>query len=519
MRTILFSALLLAHSGAIAAPEVQADTAMTKVEEPNEAEFQNDFAAFTEEIQASAPNLPGLSAIVVREDRVVAMTNLGAANWGMAERDSRTPASTETRWYIASSTKSFVGAAFALLAQRGEIDLAWTLGELAPDIDFPPELRADEVSLRHLLSHTHGLASRSIEFRLAYSGQHDPDTLWKLLEALEPNSKAPLGTFKYGNLGYNIAAMLIERRLGRRWQDIVDNEVTGPLGMRATSTQGLVTARKNEPFAYPYAGNRERGPEPLYLIKQDETMQSAGGMYSSTRDMGIWLGNQLASARNRRSGELARAMQESLAPVATLDARFGPFERRGYGLGWYSGPYHGSTVHHSFGSFVGAMAHASIMPEANIGVAAMTNEDGSAAMAPHILAAFVYDWFVLGPDRAWTEGRGRLADLENMLKDESNRIASSLQERVSRSWQMSLPFKSYAGSYCSDVMGTIAIEPHSGGLGVEMGALRARAEPYTAPDTIRLELIPGRGMVGDFDVKDGKVLGFNLMETGFTRCD
>ncbi len=511
MRTILFSALLLTHSGAVAAAEVQAETAMIEVEEPNEAEFQKDFAAFTEEIQAAAPNLPGLSAIVVREDCTVA-----TANWGMAERESRTPASTETRWYIASSTKAFVGAAFALLAQRGDIDLAWTLGELAPDMDYPPELHADEVSLRHLLSHTHGLASGNIEFRLAYSGQHDPETMWKLLETLEPNSKAPLGTFKYGNLGYNIAAMLIERRLGRRWQDIVDNELTGPLGMRATLTQGLVTARKIEPFAYPYAGNRERGPEPLYLIKQDETMQSAGGMYSSTSDVGIWLGNQLASVRNPRSGELAQAIRESQAPVATLGARFGPFERRGYGLGWYSGPYHGSTIYHSFGSFVGAMAHASIMPEANLGVAAMTNEDGAGAMAPHILAAFVYDWFGIGSDRAWTEGRGRLADLETMIKDERDRIASSLEERASRSWQMSLPFKSYAGSYCSDVMGTIAIDD---GLGVELGALRARAEPYTAPDTIRLELIPGRGMVGDFDVKDGKVLGFNLMERGFTRCD
>lgn len=481
---------------------------------PDDTRFAKDFAEFTREIEKAAPNLPGLSAIVVRKDRVVAM-----ANWGMAERESRTPATTETRWYIASSTKAFVGAAFALLAERGEIDLSWTMSELAPDIDFAPELRADEVTLRHLLSHSHGLASGTIEFRLAYSGQHDPETLWNLLERLEPSTKAPLGTFKYGNLGYNIAAMLIERWLGRRWQDIVDTELTGPLGMRATLTQGLVEARKIEPFAYAYAGNREGRPEPLYLIKQDQTMQSAGGMYSTTGDMGNWLGSQLASARNHRSGELAQAIRESQMPVASLDASFGPFKRHGYGLGWYSGPYHGSTIYHSFGSFVGAMAHASIMPEANLGVAAMTNEDGRGAMAPHILAAFVYDWFVLGPDQAWEEGRSRLADLDIALRTERDRMASSLEERASRSWLMSLPFKAYAGSYCSDVMGTITIAPQSDGLGVEFGALWAKAEPYTTLDTICLELIPGRGMVGGFDVKDSKVDGFNLMETIFQRCD
>ena len=514
MQTILFSALLLATSAAAEVPAAQAEVASLEVEVPNETGFERDFAEFTREIQTAAPDLPGLSAIVVREDHVVA-----TAHWGKAEQETRTPATAETRWYIASSTKAFVGAAFALLAQRGEIDLGWTLSELAPDMDFAPELHADEVTLRHLLSHTHGLASGSIEFRLAYTGQHDPETLWDLLERLEPNTKAPLGTFKYGNLGYNIAAMLIERRHGRRWQDIVDNELTGPLGMRATLTQGLGTARKTEPFAYPYAGNREGGPEPLYLMKQDQTMQSAGGMYSTANDMGIWLGSQLASARDHRPGKLAQAIRESQVPVATLDARFGPFERRGYGLGWYSGPYQGSTVYHSFGSFVGAMAHASIMPEANLGVAAMTNEDGAGAMAPHILAAFVYDWFVLGPDQAWEDGRGRLADLVTALKMERDRMASSLEERASRSWLMSLPLKSYAGSYCSDVMGMITIAPQGDGLGVEFGALQASAEPYTAPDTIRLELIPGRGMVGGFDVNDGKVDGFNLMETIFHRCD
>lgn len=510
MRAIYFSALLLAPSAAVCAAEPEPSKVVTS----QEVAFAHDLAVFAENIRTAFPTVQALSAVVVREDHVMAQVNFGVVG---AANDI--PASTETRWYIASSTKAFVGAALALLAERGEIDLEWTLAELAPDIEFPPELHAQEVTLRHLLSHTHGLAGEEIEFRLAYSGQHDPQELWKLLPTLQPNEKSPLGTFEYGNVGYNIATMLIERRLGRRWQDIIDKDLTGPLDMRATLTQELDAARRTEPFAYPYAGNRASGPEPLYLYKHDQTMQSAGGMYSSSNDMALWLESQLAVARGHRSGQLAAAIRKSQSPIASLEADFGPFQRRGYGLGWYSGLYDGMTNYHAFGSFVGAMAHASFMPEANLAVAAMTNEDGVGAMAPHLLAAFAYDWFLLGPDNAKSEGKKRLADLESAIAAERDRVERSQAQRASRSWQLSRSFSEYSGRYCIASMGTIDIIAQDGGLGVKFGVLRAVAEPFTAQDTIRLELIPGRGMVGSFAIEGERVVSLDLLEKRFSRCE
>lgn len=513
MRAILYPLLLLVpfmtscatglNSGAT--PEIQ--------KHDPDAAFAQDFAAFTKELEVATPTLTGLSAVVVRENGVIAATN-----FGMADVENNVAASPQTRWYIASSTKAFVGAAIARLAERGKIDLNWTLAELAPDIKFNPELRANELTLRHMLSHTHGLSSGAIEFRLAYSGQHDPKTLWDLLGKLERNEKAPLGTFEYSNLGYNVATLLIERRLNARWQSIVDKEVTRPLGMRATLTQGLKRARRTGAFAAPYFGNASEARERLYLVKHDDTMQSAGGMYSSTSDMARWLRAQLAAANGHSNDELSQAIRETQNGFAKLESRFGPFERRGYGLGWYSGEYSGSMLHHAFGAFAGAMAHASFVPDANIAVVAMTNEGGAGAMAPHILAAYAYDYFILGAGHAQTKGRERLAEVAKNLATERTRSIASQHSRAERVWALSLPFDAYAGAFCNPALGTIQLSAGDDGLEFVMGRLSARAELFTSPNTFRIEAIPGSGTVGRFVVEGGAVTVLELFDEKFRRC-
>src|SRR5687768_1354683 len=162
--------------------------------------------AFLASTLARFPTVPALSVAVASSEGPIY-----ANARGRADIEANVPAAAETRFYIASSTKSFFGLTMALLDARGTIDLDWTLAELAPDIAFRPEIRAPEVTLRHLLTHSHGLQGRPIEFRLAFTGEHDPESLWRLLGRLEPNPEAPLGTFRYGNVGYNVAALLVER--------------------------------------------------------------------------------------------------------------------------------------------------------------------------------------------------------------------------------------------------------------------------------------------------------------------
>ena len=478
-----------------------------------ERNFVRDFDAFIAATLARFPTVPALSVAVARSDGPVY-----ARGHGRADIEAGVAATADTLFYIASSTKSFVGLTFALLDARGAIDLDWTLAELAPDIAFRPEIRAGEVTLRHLLSHTHGLQGRPIEFRLAYTGQHDPATLWRLLGRLEPNGEAPLGTFRYGNVGYNVAALLIERRLGRSWHEMVEREVLAPLRLARTVTRGVAALRARGRIAAPYLSIAPGGTERLYLEKEDDMMQSAGGMFSTADDMTRWLAVNLAAARGRPTPVPAAVVAGTHRPIGTLDDNFEMFRRTGYGLGWYSGPYQGGTLYHSFGGFTGARSHVSFLPDRDLGVAILTNDEGIGFALADIVAAFAYDWFAGGAATAEGNARTILDRVAARVEQRRAAIAADRARRAQRAWRLTLPPAAYAGRYCSPDYGTVELTEQGGALAMRWGRLRARLDPFTDENTARVEAIPGEGRVLRFRIENGAVVGADADDRAFERC-
>ncbi|HEV2816346.1 MAG TPA: serine hydrolase [Allosphingosinicella sp.] len=480
-----------------------------------EQRFAADFDAFLASAAARLPDVPSIAVAVARGDRPIYLRAVGSADLA-----ARRPATPDTLYYIASSTKSFLGLAFAALDARGEIDLDWTLAELAPDISFAPELQADRVTLRHLLSHTHGLSCYPIVFRLAFTGEHDPATLWRLLRGLRQNREAPLGTYRYTNLGYNVAAMLVERRLHRRWQDIVDREVLAPLGMAHSLTQNVARARRQLAFAAPYTTMVAAGTAPVYLVKEDDTMQSAGGMFASARDLARWVQVQLAAERGTAAGRLpAAVIAATHRPIGTMDDRSEMFRRTGYGLGWYSGDHIGHTLYHSFGGFPGARAHVSFMPGRDLGVVALSNDDGAGAILADVVAAYAYSWFAEGPAAANAAGNALIERVVGQLGQRRARIAAARAEQAARPWRLSLPAAAYAGRYCNAELGTITISERNGHPAMAMGRLRAEGGPFDQPDAVRMEPIPGEGWVMRFEIRDGAPAALTAFDNyRFDRC-
>lgn len=498
---------------ACATTEATAPPAAQRALSEREQLFARDLDAFVASTLARFPTVPALSVAVATSQGPVY-----AGAHGRADIEAGIPATAKTRFYIASSTKSFVGLTLALLDARGVIDLDWTLAELAPNIAFRPELRAGEVTLRHLLSHTHGLQGRPIEFRLAYTGEHDPETLWRLLERLEPRREAPLGTFRYGNIGYNVATLLVERRLGRSWQEMVETEVLRPLGMRQTLVRGTAEVRARGLVAAPYASAVPEGTARLYLVKEDDMMQSAGGMFSSANDLARWLQLHLAAARGLPTPLPAAVVAGTHRPLSAFDDNFEPFRRTGYGLGWYSGDYQGATLLHSFGGFTGARAHVSFVPERDLGVAVLANDEGVGFALADVVAIYAYEWFLLGPERAAANGAAALERFEAQAERRRTGIAADRARRAERTSQLTLPNAAYAGRYCNPDVGTLTLSEGDGRLVMALGRLRATLDPFTEPDTARIEPIPGEGSVLRFRVENGAVPALEALNATFTRC-
>jgi CubicO group peptidase (beta-lactamase class C family) len=509
-----FASVALMLGGCASVDGGSAGPAQLSAMDEQEQRFAADFDAFLVNSMARLDSIPAISVAVARSDGSIYVKAFGSAD---IERGI--PATADTRFYIASSTKSFVALAMALLERKGRIDLDWTLAELAPEIAFPPELRAREVTLRHLLSHSHGLSGEPIEERLAYTGEHDPATLWSLLGRMKANGKEPLGTFNYGNLGFNVAALLVERKLGKRWQDILKEEVLGPLRLRQTLADGVERERARGLLAQPYFGAGPSGPERLSLLKVERTMQSAGGMFSSANDLARWVALQLAAAKGvRRLALPADVVATTHRPISTMKLSFGPFSRTGYGLGWYSGDYRGEALFHSFGSYSGARAHVSFLPARDVGVAITTNDEAVGFRFVDTAAAYVYDWFALGPQLAKERADEAVAKLAAEAAKIPQQIAADRANRAKRPWRLALPRSAYAGRYCDPDKGTIEVAAEGERMELRMGVMRSRAEPFTQAESIRVELIPNRGQVVEFVTDGSRATALRSEGTNYRRC-
>lgn len=475
---------------------------------------QGHEAAFTEaadgliaEALDTVGAVPGLAVAVVRDGRTAY-----ARGFGLANVEAGVEVTPDTPFYIASATKPFTALLAVLLDRDGTLPLGASLAEMFPEVAFDPAIEADSVTVRHLLSHTAGVDNGPIGFRAAWTGQHTPELMRQLLTRTAVEEDSPRGTFEYTNVGYNLLSLRLDELAGGPWQNLLAARVFRPLGMTHTTAYASEAAAWGP--AIPYEVHPERGVERVDLVKHDDTMQAAGGMYASANDLARWLAVQLGQGRlDGRPVVSADAVAEAHRPLATDQGEsFGVLVRDGYALGWHTGTYDGEPMLHHLGGFPGAHAHLSFMPGRDLGVVVLANESGAGGRLAALVAAFAYDWWDAegsGQDAVVDRFRQSADSLRTDVDASIQRYGEALAERAGRTWALSLAPDAYAGTYAHPDWGTVVVEadPVDGGpLAVRFGRLRAVATPFTRPETARVELIPGRGQLVQF-VLDGDRAG------------
>jgi CubicO group peptidase (beta-lactamase class C family) len=454
--------------------------------------------------------VPGLALAVVVDDRVVL-----TRGWGVADREAGLPATDETLFYIASSTKPYVALLAAVLDARGTMPLESSLASHAPDVRFDPEIGADRVTLRHLLTHTSGVDNEPIGVRVAFTGQHDPDTLWRLLAGTTPNENHPFGQYRYTNVGYNIYAVLLERETGKPWQERLTAEILDPLGLSRTTPYVSKAERKGWPMARPYIGLLPGGVQRVPLEKHDNTMQSAGGLLTTAEDLGRWLVFQLNDGRLDGRQVIDPAVVRATHEKRTdADDGHPPFGQTGYALGWSIGELDGHAALSHGGGFVGFRSMISFLPDEGIGVAVMANEGSVGGEVANVVLERAYRWWLDGDVESADAAIDELVAKRDALRE---RIAADLAKRADREWMLSRPRRAYAGTYANDLFGTITVAESDGELSVTWGNLSCVGTPYPRSETIRVELVPGRGEVMAFGPDEGPVQSVELQDEVFER--
>jgi CubicO group peptidase (beta-lactamase class C family) len=219
--------------------------------------------------------VPGAGVAVLREGVI-----LHRAAYGLADLEGRVAATTATNYRLASITKQFTAAAILLLAEYGRLSVDESVREWLPSL---PDA-ADEMTIRHLLTHTSGLIDFEGVIPEGTTAQlRDADVL-RLLEAENHGYFRPGAQYRYSNSGYALLALIVERASGDDFAAFLRERIFLPLDMQTTVALEAGRSVAHRAFGY--------GATPRSWVRTDQSLTSAtlgdGGIYSSIDDLAKW---------------------------------------------------------------------------------------------------------------------------------------------------------------------------------------------------------------------------------------
>jgi CubicO group peptidase (beta-lactamase class C family) len=244
--------------------------------------------------------LPGLAAAVARGDQIVAEGVAGVRQVGKDDKITL-----ENRFRLASCTKPMTAAMIGRVIDAGKLSFDSTLATTVPNVNMRDEYTS--VTLAQLLTFAGGIQPYTrigprltpILFELKGSAAEQREQFVKHLLQEAPVVK-PGTERKYSNASYVLAAFLAERRTGRSWETLMQEEVFKPLAMNSAG------------FGRPWSKGHTNEPrfhvkgEHGYELEPEErpgdpslALAAAGAVHCSIRDFIKFGSYELAAAQGK----------------------------------------------------------------------------------------------------------------------------------------------------------------------------------------------------------------------------
>lgn len=191
---------------------------------------------------------------------------------GIASRRWNIPVTPLMRFDVASITKLFTSVAVLQQVDAGTLALD---DPIHAHVDLTETAIPEEVTLRHLLAHTSGIADDADEEadesyeelwrdKPNYSVRNTADFLPQFVHKT-PNFP-PGGGCRYCNVGYILAGLALERVTGRPYRDVVQQDVFPRAGM---ASAGFFSMDRAEPDV-------AEGWEPVRADEDDDASEIVG---------------------------------------------------------------------------------------------------------------------------------------------------------------------------------------------------------------------------------------------------
>lgn len=171
-------------------------------------------------IMEEAP-VTGLSVAVVKNNRII-YTHA----FGVKDRETNTPLTTDCLFRIASISKSFSATSIMQLVEKKKLSLDDDVSDLMGFKIRNPKFPETVITLRLLLSHLSSINDSQGYFTLdAINPEKNKD--W----AKCYNNYEPGKGYQYCNLNFNMVGTIIEKYSGERFDQYVKHHILDPLGL------------------------------------------------------------------------------------------------------------------------------------------------------------------------------------------------------------------------------------------------------------------------------------------------
>ncbi len=323
--------------------------------------------------QMAYRGLPGIAVGVVSDQQLV-----WAKGFGLADVKANRPMSPSTLFRMASHSKLFTAMAIMQLREQGKLRLDDPVAKYLPWFTVKPVGDDDgEVTIEELLTHASGLPREAGDHWTTNRFPTGEDI--KRLIADRQAALPPATRWKYSNLAYTIAGMVVESVSGEPWSGYVQRHLFDPLGMAASSVDREVPG-----LTVGYGRRMPDGTRAVFPFIDARGMAAATGVTSNVEDMAKFVSAQFRTGKMGGSQVLSTSSLRRMHRVRSVEEDW----TYGTGVGFWISRVKGRSYVGHGGGYLGNTTNTLIQLDDKVGVIVLTNTNDSdpSAIARQLMA-------------------------------------------------------------------------------------------------------------------------------------
>lgn len=331
-------------------------------------------------------NLVGFGVAILNKDSI-----MFAKGFGYADKDTKSPYTIQTVQPIASISKTLLAVAVMKAQEMGKLHLNDHINDYLPFKIYNPNFPNQNITIQQLVNHTSSILDgdsydRTYVFKNKIPPFYDDFTDEELkaevktwVELFNANKMMPIAefikkqyvegqiwynaaqnfstnrpgsTYKYSNMGANIAAYIIEKATGENYAEFIRKQILEPLQMDSSGWGGKNYQPRNASTLYWFG---------YAMPHSDLITYPDGNLMTNIVDYSTFLSTMIRGYEGEDNLLTPESYKEMMKDPISSDFRKGVF--------WTVDP---EKIGHS-GSDLGVLTHAYFLRENGIGIIVFTN--------------------------------------------------------------------------------------------------------------------------------------------------